>query len=110
MGEAECNQRGESKILTVFRLFIIEFKVYTSSKFGLGFKWINTLPMFHSAVRSKAVVLLLLTFSLLLLPLWESVIVLCFIVRYFMSILVLQPSWWGRESWLLYFACLPGDS
>ena len=29
MEEAECNQRGESKILTVFRLFIIEFKVYT---------------------------------------------------------------------------------
>ena len=44
------------------------------------------------AVRSKAVVLLLLTFCLLLLPLWESVIVLCFVVRYFMSILVLQSS------------------
>ena len=28
-------------------------------------------------------VLLLLTFCLLLLPLWESVIVLCFVVRYF---------------------------
>ena len=28
----------------------------------------------------------------LLLPLWESVIVLCFVVRYFMSILVLQSS------------------
>ena len=26
----------------------------------------------------------------MLLPLWESVIVLCFVVRYFMSILVLQ--------------------
>ena len=42
-----------------------------------------------AAVPSKAVVLLLLTFCLLLLPLWESVIVLCFVVRYFMSILVL---------------------
>ena len=31
-------------------------------------------------------------FYLLLLPLWESVIVLCFIVHYFMSILVLQSS------------------
>ena len=31
-------------------------------------------------------------FSLLLLPLWKSVIVLCFVVRYFMSILVLQSS------------------
>ena len=42
-----------------------------------------------AAVPPKAVVLLLLTFCLLLLPLWESVIVLCFVVRYFMSILVL---------------------
>ena len=42
-------------------------------------------------------VLLLLIFCLLLLPLWESVIVLCFVVRYFMSILVLQSSQWGRE-------------
>ena len=33
----------------------------------------------------------------LLLPLWESVIVLCFVVRYFMSILVLKSSWWERE-------------
>ena len=39
---------------------------------------------------SKAVVLLLLTFCLLLLQLGESVIVLYFVVRYFMSILVLQ--------------------
>ena len=31
-------------------------------------------------------------FLFLLLPLWESVIVLCFVVRYFMSILVLQSS------------------
>ena len=62
------------------------------------------------AVRSKAVVLLLLTFCLLLLSLWESVIVLCIVVRYFMSILVLQSSWWGRESWLLCLICLPGVS
>ena len=55
-------------------------------------------------------VLLLLTFCLLLLPLWESVIVLCFVVRYFMSILVLQSSWWRRESWLLCLICLPGVS
>ena len=31
-------------------------------------------------------------FFLLLLPLWEAVTVLCFVVRYFMSILVLQSS------------------
>ena len=42
--------------------------------------------------RSKGVVLLLLTSCFLLLPLSESVIVLCFVVRYFMSILVLQSS------------------
>ena len=46
-------------------------------------------PVAQAAVRSKAVVLLLLTFCLLLLPLWESVIVLCFVLRYCMSILVL---------------------
>ena len=33
--------------------------------------------------------MLLLTFCLLLLPLWESVIVLCFAVRYFMLILLM---------------------
>ena len=41
-----------------------------------------TVLVAYAAVRSKAVVLLLLTFYLLLLPLWESVIVLCFVVRY----------------------------
>ena len=53
---------------------------------------------------------MLLTFCLLLLPLWESVIVLCFVVCYFKSILVLQSSWWGSESWLLCLNCLPGVS
>ena len=67
-------------------------------------------PVAWAAVRSKAVALLLLSFCLLLLPLWESVIVLCFVVRYFMSIPVLQSSWWGRESWLLCLICLPGVS
>ena len=61
-----------------------------------------------AAVRSKAVGLLLLTFCLLLLPLWDSVIVLCFVVRFFMPLLVLQSSWWGRESWFLCLVCLPG--
>ena len=45
-------------------------------------------PVAYAAVRSKAVVLLL-TFCLLLLPLWESVIVLCFVVRYLMSIILM---------------------
>ena len=57
-------------------------------------------PVAKAAVRSKALVLLLLICCLLLLPLWESVIVLiplwesvivlCFGVRYFISILVVQ--------------------
>ena len=67
-------------------------------------------PVAWAAVRSKAVVLLLLTGCLLLLQLWESVIVLCFAVRYFMYIVVLQSSWWRRESWLLCLVCLPGVS
>ena len=67
-------------------------------------------PVALAAVRSKALVLLLLIRCLLLLPLWDSVIVLCFVVRYFVSILVLQSSRWGRESWLLCFVCLPGVS
>ena len=49
-------------------------------------------PLVKAAVRSKAVILVLLTFCLLLLPLWESVIALCFVERYFMSILELQSS------------------
>ena len=48
--------------------------------------------MAYAAVRSKAVVLFLLTFCLLLLPFREYVIVLCFVIRYVMSILVLQSS------------------
>ena len=51
-----------------------------------------------------------MTCCLLLLPSWESVIVLCFVVRYFMSILVLQLSWWGRGGWLHCLVCLPGVS
>ena len=43
-----------------------------------------------------------------ILSLWESVTVLCFVVRYFLSILVLQSSWWGRESWLLCLIFPPG--
>ena len=62
------------------------------------------------AVPSKVVVLLLLIRCWLLLPLQDSVIVLCFVVCYFMSILVCQSSWWGGESWLLCFVCLPGVS
>ena len=47
---------------------------------------------------------------LIVLPLWDSVIILCFVMLYFMSILLLQSSWWRRESWLLCLVCLPGVS
>ena len=67
-------------------------------------------PVAKAAVRSQAVVLLLLIFCLLLLSLWESVVVLCFVEHYFMSILVFQSPWWGKESWLHCFVCLPGIS
>ena len=48
----------------------------------------------------------------MLLPIWDSVIVLRFVVHYFVSILVLQSCWLGRQSksWLLCFVCLPGVS
>ena len=45
-----------------------------------------------AAVRSNAVVLLLLIRCWLLLPFRDSVIVLCFVVRYFESILVWHSS------------------
>ena len=57
-------------------------------------------PVAKAAVPSKVLVLLLLTFCLLLLPLWESVTVLCFVVRYFMSILVLQSSFFVAFPWV----------
>ena len=42
----------------------------------------------------------------------DSILVffLCFIVLYFVSIVVLQSFSCGRESWLLGFVCLPGVS
>ena len=64
-------------------------------------------PVALAAVRSKAMDLLLLIWCWLLHPLWNSVIILCFVVCYFVSILVLQSSWWGRENWLLCLICLP---
>ena len=53
--------------------------------------------LFTVCARLKVVLtiiflVLLLTFCLLLLLLWESVTVLCLVVRYFMSLLVLQSS------------------
>ena len=44
--------------------------------------------MTFADVRSKVVLLLLSIRCSLFLPLWDSVILLCFVVRYFVSILV----------------------
>ena len=64
-----------------------------------------------AAVRSKAVVLLPFVDSLLsVTPIVGFCNFLCFVVRYFVSILVLQSFRLGRESWLLCFVCLPGVS
>ena len=51
-------------------------------------KCIKAPQLAYTAVRSKAAALLLLIHCLLLLPLWETVIVLCFVVRNFMTILI----------------------
>ena len=63
-------------------------------------------PMAWAAVRSGAVVLVLLAFCLSLLPLWESVIVLCFVVRYFSTSGVAVVLVEGGGSWLLCLICL----
>ena len=64
-------------------------------------------PVALAVVRSKVMVLLLLIRCWLLLPLWDSVIVPCFVVCCFVSIQVLQSSWWGRNSWLHVFLLMP---
>ena len=63
---------------------------------------------------------LLLIQCWLLLPLWDSLIVLCFAVGFcywsmlccalLCVLLVLHSSRWGRKSWLLCFVWLPGVS
>ena len=40
-------------------------------------------------------------------PVVGVLIIVRFVVSYFMSILVLQSSWWGGESWSLCLVCLP---
>ena len=40
--------------------------------------------------------------------LWGVMLSPCFIFQYFMSILVMHSSCWGRQSWLLYNYCILG--
>ena len=79
-------QRHCGSILVLF--LVLQQQQNLGRRFGTSKMHLRP-PVAEAAVRSKAVDLLLLTFCLLLLPLWESVIVLCFVVQYFMSILVL---------------------
>ena len=92
-------------IWNIKEIFMFMIQVGVKTKFNYDLQGLLVTEIIY-----QSLVLLLLTFCLLLLPLWESVIVLSFVVRYFMSILVLQSSWWGRESWLLCLICLPDVS
>ena len=89
-------------------MFVLQQRQNLGRRFGTSNMHLSHLVV-KAAVRSKALVLLLLIRCCLLLPLWGSVFVLCFGVR-FMSILVLQSSSWRRVSWLLCFVCLHGVS
>ena len=65
------------------------------------------LNTFWAAARSKAAVLLLFIYYILLLPLfvcvWRGVVLgPSFVLQYFVSFLVLQSSRRERKSWLLY--------
>ena len=65
-------------------------------------------PVAWAAFRSEAVVLLLLTCCVLLLPLWESVIVLCF----FCTLLYVHSSFanilMGKRELVALLSYLPG--
>ena len=71
--------RGLQSILSLFRNEFHKFNNTGS-------------PILDSIYHMSLTLLKSRIFCLLLLPLWKSVIVLCFVVRYFMSILVLQSS------------------
>ena len=85
---SNCELEGFHAILT---FLVLQQQQNLRLRFGTS-KMHLSRPVAKAAVRFKAVVLLLLNFCLLFLPLRESVIVLCFVARYFMSILVLRSS------------------
>ena len=89
-------------------IFVLQQRQNLGRRFGTSKMHLSP-SVALATVHSKVVVMLLIQ-CWLLLPLWDSVIFLCFVMRYFMSILVLQSSWWGRGSWLLCLVCLPGVS
>ena len=59
-----------------------------------------------AAVRSGAVVPFVVDLLFIVTPI-DSVVVLCFVVRFFVPLLVL---WLGGEGWLLCLVSLPGVS
>ena len=77
--------------LTLRTFFVLQQQQNLGRRFGTSKMHLSPVVA-SAAARSKVVVLLLFTFCLFLLLLWESVIVLCFVVRYFMPILVMQLS------------------
>ena len=82
----------------IFQPYIVLKCIYTDVLTILLFCTNNNEGIGHS----KAAVLLLLIRCWLLLPLWGSVFVPCLFVHCYVSFLVLQSSWWGKESWLLF--------
>ena len=78
---------------TVGNYMYIYMRIFGSSKIHLAPSGLGCCPY-------RAVVLELLIGSL-----WDSVIVLCNVVRYFVSILVLQSSWLGKRE-LVALLCL----
>ena len=74
-----------------FTFFVLQQQQNLGRRFGISKMHLSP-SVALAAVHSNAAVLLLLIRCILLLPLWNSVIVLCFVVCYFVSILVLQSS------------------
>ena len=92
---------------TSLTFFVLQQQQNLGRRFGTSKMHLSPLPCeILATVRSKAVVLLLLIVT----PIVGFVIVLCFALRNFVSVIVLQSSRWGRQSWLLCFVCLPGVS
>ena len=61
-------------------------------------------------IRIKCFVAVVVDFLFIVTPIVGVCNCSMFVVRYFMSVLVLQSSRWERESWLLCLICLPGVS
>ena len=72
-----------------------------------GWCWCMLIKHMMMIMMMRMMSISTLRFCWLFLPLWDSVIVLCFAVYYFVSILVLQSSWWERSGSVV--ECLTRD-